>query len=30
MQRNYNLKGCKVNGEKTARGAYYGRIVPVK
>ena len=30
MERNYNLKGCKVNSEKTARGAYYGRIVPVK
>ena len=30
MERNYNLKGCKVNSEKAARGAYYGRIVPVK
>ena len=30
MQRDYNLKGCKVNSEKAARGAYYGRIVPVK
>jgi oligosaccharide reducing-end xylanase len=30
MQRDYNLKGCKVNSENRARGAYYGRKVQVK
>ena len=30
MQRDYNLKGCKVNSSNRARGAYYGRMVPMK
>ena len=30
MQRDYNLKGCKVNSTNRARGAYYGRMVPAK
>ena len=30
MQRDYNLKGCKVNSSNRARGAYYGRMVPAK
>ena len=30
MQRDYDLKGCKLSGKKNARGAYYGRMVPVK
>ena len=30
MQRDYNLKGCKVNNTNRAHGAYYGRMVPVK
>ena len=30
MQRDYNLKGCKVNSSNKARGAYYGRMVPMK
>ena len=30
MQRDYNLKGCKVNNTNKARGAYYGRMVPMK
>ena len=30
MQRDYNLKGCKVNNTNRARGAYYGRMVPMK
>ena len=30
MQRDYNLKGCKVNSTNRARGVYYGRMVPMK
>ena len=30
MQRDYNLKGCKVNARNRAQGAYYGRKVRVK
>ena len=30
MQRDYNLKGCKVNARNRAQGAYYGRKVLVK
>ena len=30
MQRDYNLKGCRVNSSNRARGAYYGRMVPAK
>ena len=30
MQRDYNLKGCRVNSSNRARGAYYGRMVPMK
>ena len=30
MQRDYNLKGCRVNNTNRARGAYYGRMVPMK
>ena len=30
MQRDYNLKGCKVNNTNRARGAYFGRMVPAK
>jgi endo-1,4-beta-D-glucanase Y len=30
MERNYNLKGCKMPSTNSARGAYYGRKVLVK
>ena len=30
MERNYNLKGCKLPSTNSARGAYYGRKVQVK
>ena len=30
MERNYDLKGRKLNGRPTARGAYYGKKVMVK
>ena len=30
MERNYNIKGCKMNSTNRARGAYYGKMVQVK